>query len=397
MSDSGHQNALRDCVACVATGKGTAAIATIKLFGSDAGAVLEAVFRPASGKDARLEQGAILVGRIADGERIIDHVVVGCEEPDVRAIHCHGNPLIVAMIMELLQDSGARLALFEEVLADRFAATEPNRIAVEANMAQLQAVTVEGAKIIANQVAAGLAAWGQAGLARIEDVDLAELRRQCGQILARSRVADLMIRGCRVAIVGPPNSGKSTLLNAMAGRQLAIVTDTAGTTRDYVTATCRVESLRLELFDTAGLDAELAMVDAVGSAAQGRTQRVIEAADLILLVLDASGPHGRCACSAIEGKPTIAVLNKSDLGCQPGESGAGFDYATSVSISAKNATGMDDLVAAIRRVTGVAGFDPTWAVAFTDRQKEVLVELATVRDRDEAKMLLARLLNGGAE
>ncbi|GAI47024.1 unnamed protein product, partial [marine sediment metagenome] len=141
-----------------------------------------------------------------------------------------------------------------------------------------------------------------------------------------SQTAKLIIAGCTMVIAGPPNSGKSTLLNCICGKQKAIVTDIKGTTRDWVSAKCQIGSLSAELIDTAGLDEKLAATpeNILAKKSQEKTARILEQADLVLLVLDNSQPidqldgrliekiTGKLVLSEAEGK-ILTVLNKSDL------------------------------------------------------------------------------------
>ena len=236
--------------AAVMTGKGIGAISTIQLFGDLAEAVIKKIFKSAGAKIPEFETGKILLGTINDGAEPIDQVTIGCEAPNSFAIHCHGNPLIVEMIMQLLQRCGAKLETSEKLLAKTLAAQKSlGTIALEAKLAQLQAKTIQGAKIIANQIKAGLSKKAEKWLLDINRIPLKNIKGDAEQILKNSQIAKLIISGCKVAIIGPPNSGKSTLLNYLAGRQKAIVTDVKGTTRDWVSATCRIEPLSIEFID----------------------------------------------------------------------------------------------------------------------------------------------------
>ena len=85
--------------AAVMTGKGTGAIAAVQVFGNSAEAVIKKVFKPAGTKPLKFKTGEILLGTITDSAKVIDQVTIGCEGPDTFAINCHGNPLIVEMIM----------------------------------------------------------------------------------------------------------------------------------------------------------------------------------------------------------------------------------------------------------------------------------------------------------
>ncbi|MHC4567701.1 MAG: GTPase, partial [Planctomycetota bacterium] len=241
--------------AALMTGKGTGAISTIEVFGYSAESVIREIFKPAGAKPVSFETGQVLLGTIADDVEVIDQVTLGCEGPDSFAIHCHGNPLIVEMIMELLRKHGASPVTAEQLLAETLAAQESsNTIAIEARLAQPRAKTVQGTRIIANQTDGGLANAAQSWLDSIDDVYLDEIKAETVRILRNSQSAKLIIYGCTAVLTGPPNSGKSTLLNFLAGRQKAIVTGIKGTTRDWVEATCRIGSLSVNLIDTAGLD-----------------------------------------------------------------------------------------------------------------------------------------------
>ena len=138
------------------TGKGTGAISTIGVFGAGAGAILKTIFTPAGKEKAFLEPASVSVGIIADGTETIDEVVVGCESRDSFAIHCHGNPLIVEMIIQLLVQRGAEIVTSRRLLAEIAVAAGVDTIAVEARLRQIDAKTLEGTKILENQVRGGL-------------------------------------------------------------------------------------------------------------------------------------------------------------------------------------------------------------------------------------------------
>jgi tRNA modification GTPase len=410
--------------AAVMTGKGTGAISTVQLFGDSAEAVVKKIFKPTGTKPAKFKTGEILLGTIADGNETIDQVTIGCEGPTIFAINCHGNPLIVADIMQLLQRCGAKLLTAEQLLTKIFSAKKSvNAIAVEAKLAQLKAKTIEGTKIIANQIDTGLSKKAAEWLANINAISLDQISAEAGRILETSRTAKLIIAGCTAALIGPPNSGKSTLLNHLAGRQKAIVTDIKGTTRDWVEAVCRIESLSLRLVDTAGLDEPRpserlgekrpAPKDTVEGAAQKKSVRILEQADLVLLVMDNSQANDQLderllekitekpvpstssgqALSKAEGK-VLTVLNKCDLPAK-------FDIGTlpetlsnSVQISAKEGTGIEDLIEKIRQICGVTDFDLKTPVVFTIRQENLLKQLKSAKSKQQAASIITELLNG---
>ncbi len=378
--------------ACLTTAKGTAAIASILIEGPDAPAILAKIFKSATAKKPDFKPGDVRVGHITDNNQIVDHVVVACNAPDSFEICCHGNPLIVEAIMRLLATGGAQLVTAEEIVTEKFAAESENAIAAESKLQQLKAATVEGVRIIAHQANAGLAQTARNWLSDLDSLNLEQIARECQEILTRSQTAKLIIDGCKAVIAGPPNSGKSTLLNCLAGRQKAIVTDIAGTTRDWVSAACRIGPLVVEFIDTAGLDVTLTPTDSIDRQAQKKTSELLSDCDLILFVIDASKPQPIQPIQT--DKPLIAVLNKSDLPTAISDKNTTFDATNMVPISAKTGNGIDELTDRIQTVLGVSNFDPTLPVCFTQRQELLLERLAAPNRTEQPEKLMMELLFG---
>ena len=383
-------------VAAVMTGPGVGAIATIQLLGDAAAALLREVFRPKGDKPFEPAEGRIVLGGIvADGE-MIDEVTIGCEGPYTFALHCHGNPLIVERIMELLRRQGAQIVPAEQLLARIWASREAvDTIAIEAKLALATVKTIEGAAIIANQVKAGLSETIRQWRDRLDSTPLEEIAAEAGDILSHSEPARLMISGCTIALVGPPNTGKSTLLNTLAGREKAIVSDIRGTTRDWVSAEIRIPPLAATLIDTAGLDSAITGSAGVDRAAQQKSMEVIERADLILLVVDLSQPIEQLSVSVdrqLVGRRVVTVLNKADLRPQVDLSRLPRHLGDTVQISAKLGTGIDNLILAIHRICGVAAFDGRTSIAFSDRQRRLLEALHLSNSKANARSFLSELL-----
>ena len=384
--------------AAVMTGKGTGAISTVQVFGDSAEAVVKKIFKPTGTKPAEFKTGEILLGTITDGNETIDQVTIGCEQADSFAIHCHGNPLIVADIMQLLQRRGAALLTAEQLLTKIISAQKAvNTIAVEAKLAQIKARTIQGTKIITNQIDVGLSKKTAEWLANIDAISLNQISAEAERILENSRTAKLIIAGCTAALIGPPNSGKSTLLNYLAGRDKAIVTDIKGTTRDWVEAVCRIESLSLRLIDTAGLDEKLpAPKDTIEKAAQKKSVQILEQADLVLLVLDNSQTSDQLDERLVEKiaeKLVLTCLNKSDLPAKFETDKLPKILSDTIQISAREGTGVENLLEKIRQVCGVADFDLKTPVVFTSRQEEVLKQLKNAKSKQQATLIITELLN----
>jgi len=389
--------------AAVMTGPGAGAIATIQLFGASVRVTLRNVFRPTAQTPPEFTTGRVLLGHLVDGDRVIDQVTIGCEAPDTFAIHCHGNPLIVERIMELLQRRGVALVPAGQLLARMLTEQRShNTIAVEAKLALTTVKTIEGAGILAHQIEAGLSETAGHWRRCAESGDVERIVTEAAQILRDSDTARLIISGCTIVLTGPPNTGKSTLLNALAGREKALVTDIKGTTRDWVSAEIHIPPLAATVIDTAGLDADLAAAPDrdIDRAAQARAVDILERADVALLVLDASQPFSRFDphfTERLAGKRTVVVLNKSDLprrfdpACLPQQ------FRPPIRISAKHETGIEDLIQAIHQACDVTGFDDHSPVAFTPRQHALIERLAAMSCRDRAIVPITELLRGAIQ
>ena len=386
--------------AAVMTGKGTGAISTIQVFGDTAEAVIKKIFKPAPDIPATYQIGKILLGTIVDAQETVDEVVIGCEGPNSFAIHCHGNPLINEMIMQLLRQQGTELLTTDQLLTKSLAAQKHiNTIELEDKLTQPGAKTLEGTKLIANQIDGGLSEKIAEWLKDIGAESIEQIKADAERILKSSQTAKLIINGCKAAIVGPPNTGKSTLLNCLAGRQKAIVTDIRGTTRDWVSARCKIGPLLVEFVDTAGLDEELAASPegVVEKASQQKSVEILDNADLVLLVLDISQPVDQIDARFLErivDKKVLTVLNKSDLPARLDTGELPKILANTVQISAKFETGIENITGEIQHLTGAADFDLHTAVCFTDRQESLLKQLKNAESKKQAASIITELLNG---
>jgi len=379
----------RDTIAALASGRLPSAIAVIRISGPDA-------FAAATDLCGRLpapRRAGLRRVRRADGAVLDEALVLAFPGPDsatgedVAELHVHGSPAVVAAVLEALAAAGARPAepgeftrrAFDngridltqaEGLADLLAAT------TEAQRAQA-AAQAEGALRRAadgwREALVSALAGVEAGLDFADEGDVADfapdfaplatVQAALGHALAGFAAGDRVREGLTVAIIGPPNAGKSSLLNALAGRDAAIVAATPGTTRDMIEVTVELGGLPVTLVDTAGLRETADPVEAEGVA---RAHARAAAADIVLAV---SSPDAR----ADPPPGAICVANKSDLGAG-GAPGA-------IAVSALTGAGLDrvrtELAARARAAAG--GGEPR--LVTQGRQRDaVAAALAAVRD-----------------
>lgn len=391
-------NLVMDCYAAVMTGKGTGAISTIQIFGDSAQDIIMKIFQPAGKRQAEFEMGKILLGTIHDGDKKIDQVTIGCEKPRTFAINCHGNPLLVEMIVQLLRRNGVQILTTEQLQIKILTELKAgNTITIEAKLAQPKVKTLQGTKIVLNQIDSGLSKTAKGWLENLDDIYPDKIKAEASRIIQISRIAKLIIYGCKAVLTGPPNSGKSSLLNCLAGRQKSIVTEISGTTRDWVTAECLIDSVSLELIDTAGLDEKPQDApDNIEKTAQKKALETLAQADLILLVLD-NGQNDDIDNQLIKrftDKKILTILNKSDLPAKFDTDKLPHQLENTVKISVKTGDVIDKLSERILQFTGAADFDPRNAVCFTNRQENLVMQLVTAKSKEQAASIITELLNG---
>ncbi len=337
-----------DTIAAVSTPRGKGGIAVIRISGAEAAAVLSRVFLPA-GKSAPSETPRrACFGRIClpCGEVIDEGLAVFFPAPasftgeDVAELSCHGGALLTKTVLGAVLAAGARPATAGEFTRRALLHGKMGLSSAEALGALLDAATpgqmalargglsgklAEAIQDIYSKLALLLAdSYAKidfpeedlGSLTREElTATLTELRRRVQQLSRTYRTGHAVGEGIRTVICGPVNAGKSTLYNALVGREAAIVTDIAGTTRDLLSETVALGAVTLRLCDTAGLRETADAVEQIGVE---RARRAMDEAELILAVLDASRPiegEGAALLAELKKSPAtvVVILNKTDL------------------------------------------------------------------------------------
>ena len=367
-------------IVAVSTGASVSAIGIIRLSGDDCIAISEKVFTllnktPLSQSPDR----KLVLGELHDkAGRVIDQcMAVVSRNPcsytgeDTVEFHCHGSPAVLAAGLESLYAAGALPAKRGEFTKRAFLNGKLGLTEAEAVIDLIEADTADAAANAAGQVGGKL----QKKLAPIyndltdlcshfhavldyPDEDIAEFglaayegtlrdnKRQLTLLLKTYEQGRILRQGVTAAIVGKPNVGKSSLLNALAGYERCIVTDIPGTTRDTVEESVLLGSTRLRLIDTAGIRETSDAVEAIGV---GRSKSAVENAELVIFVCDGSKPLDDEDQAIIElcenQENVIALINKTDLGraVEPCE----LPFLYIVNICAATGQGLEQMAQAV--------------------------------------------------
>ncbi|MEY8318172.1 tRNA uridine-5-carboxymethylaminomethyl(34) synthesis GTPase MnmE [Oscillospiraceae bacterium 50-58] len=368
-----------DTIAAISTPSGSGAIGILRLSGRSAISAAEKCFKPLGSKGLRDHPPRALVyGDLLDsGGQPIDRVLCtyslgpsSYTGEDTAEFQCHGSPMVLALGLEALFAAGARQARAGEFTRRAFLNGRLDLAQAEAVGDLLSAQSREGARHAAGQLSGALSKKiGDIYSALVdvmahfhavldypdEDIDpfrmeelevaLANQEGALNALLATCGRGKLLREGLPCAIVGRPNAGKSSLLNAMLGWDRAIVTDIPGTTRDTVEERCELGGVPLRLIDTAGLRDTSDPVEKLGVE---RSRRAMEEAGLIFAVVDMSADlteEDREMLQAVEetGRPWIFVAAKKDLVKNSRSIGLAGGETPSVEVSALTGEGLDKL------------------------------------------------------
>ncbi|WP_428194429.1 tRNA uridine-5-carboxymethylaminomethyl(34) synthesis GTPase MnmE [Deinococcus saxicola] len=383
------RSGLSDTIAAIATAPGSAGVGIVRVSGPEALNVADGVFR---GKRApsRTAGGRFLFGElVADNGEVLDEgLCLVFREPcsytgeNVVELQSHGSPAVLTRVLARALELGARPARPGEFTLRAYLAGRLDLAQAEAVLGLVEAQT-DGARRQASlglsgalgarvtRVAAGLIRALAAIQAMLDypeegvpDEDraepLAQAQAELETLLASARAGQVSTRGARLALIGRPNAGKSSLLNALVGFERSIVTPTPGTTRDYLEAGLELAGVPVTLVDTAGLRETLDEIEAAGVR---QARALAEAADLVLVLEDGSAPREDLPID-VAGTPArvIRLCTKADLP-------AAWTDAELLDVSAVTGAGLPQLRESVRAaLLGDAARGEAWLT--TERQAD---------------------------
>lgn len=359
-------------VCCQLTPAGRGAIATIAVRGPQASAIVASVFQPLSNAPLTTYQpGQIVVGIFSSGASRGEELVVGLVAPDEIEIHCHGGLAATTAICDALQREGCEVITPAEWVNS--AASDPFRAA--ARMALSQATTARTAAHLLDQFHGALSdAVSQ--IQRLKAAgDAVAAENAIRKLLHWADFGLHLTKPWRIVLAGQPNSGKSSLMNAIMGYQRSIVFDLPGTTRDVLLATTAIDGWPVELRDMAGLRAAADSLEAAGIE---RAWHEVATADLVLFVSDITARWDAALCQQVismhpGGAPRVLIVhNKCDLA-----EAHGVDLPTGQRVSAARGDGIEALCRAAMQVLIPEVPPRASPIPFTDEQVTTLRALLT--------------------
>jgi tRNA modification GTPase len=384
---------IEDTIAAIATPLGESSIAVIRVSGPDSVSIVGSVFRSGT-KLAKAATHTIHYGHIyhpQTGERVEEALVSVMKAPktytaeDVVEVNCHGGIVSVKRVLDLLLENGARLAEPGEFTKRAFLNGRIDLSQAEAVMDLIRSKSDRAFSIAMKQVDGALSKKVKSlrhilieTMAHIEvNIDYPEhdveeltsafIREKCesalGSIDDMLRTAErgkLLREGIETAIIGKPNVGKSSLLNALAQENRAIVTDIPGTTRDVIEEYVTIGGIPLKLLDTAGIRETSDIVERMGVE---RSRSALATADLILFVVNGNEPLDKeelDLMQSLANKHVIVVINKLDMP-QHIQLDVISDYFPAdriVHLSAKEGEGIERLERAVSALFFSGSLDP---------------------------------------
>ena len=399
-------------IAAISTPWGTGGIGIIRISGPGAFSVAARIFR-GSRQINEIMSHSVVHGRIidpADGHMVDEVLLVKMDAPntftgeDTIEINCHGGIVVLNRVLSLVLRHGARAAQAGEFTRRAFINGRIDLAQAEAVIDLINSKTDEGSRAAAAQLQGRLSEKIRSArrkmielIARIEaaieypeeDIEeitgdmvlkgIIEIKEDLGNIVRGFARGRLLREGITCAIIGKPNAGKSSLLNALAGSSRAIVTDIPGTTRDIIEEYVNINGIPVRFLDTAGIRSTKDPVEAIGVE---RARTAAAEAELVIILLDAqTGITGedREVLDTSRNRKTIIMINKTDMADDQGigkmkeQLGSLGDMPVVVA-SMIDGTGMDDLSEKIEELAAGGDISPNTEILLTNARHRQLIE-----------------------
>lgn len=397
-----------DTIAAISTAMNNSGIGIVRISGDDSFSILNKIFRPAKNKDmSAVSSHTIHYGHIVDDGTVIDEVLVMVmrsphtfTREDSVEINCHGGMFVLNKTLELVCRSGARPAEPGEFTKRAFlngridlsqaeavidVINAENSYALKSAVSQLSGSISEKIReeraVLLEQIAYIEAALDDPEHIEMEGYDrvilpiLEKIRNSVAKLIDSADDGRIIKEGIKTVILGKPNVGKSSLLNALLGTERAIVTDIAGTTRDALEESLRLNDITLNVIDTAGIRETDDIIEKIGVE---KAKEYAEEADLVVFVIDASKPmddDDRKIAEIIKGKKVIALLNKTDIDriTYPSDVNGIIDCPV-IETQVINGTGMDSFAETVKTMFYSGDLNFNDQVYITNvRQKNALI------------------------
>ena len=398
-----------ETIAAVSTAMSNSGIGIVRISGDQALEIINKIFKPVKEKDMRNVPGyTIHYGNIVDGNEIIDEVLVMVmraphtyTREDTVEINCHGGMFVINKTLELVCREGARLAEPGEFTKRAFlngridlsqaeavidVINAENSFALKSAVTQLKGSVSEKIRrqraVLLEQIA-----YIEAALDDPEHIEmegyadtllpiLKKIRNSVNKLIATADDGRLIKEGIKTVILGKPNVGKSSLLNALLGADRAIVTDIAGTTRDALEESMRLNDITLNIIDTAGIRDTEDIIEKIGV---DKAKEYAEDADLIVFVVDASRPldeDDMKIAGLIKEKKVITLLNKTDIDIKTDKKQIEeLLSCPCILTQAKNCIGIDEFAEKVKEMFYNRDINFNDQVYITNaRQKNALIE-----------------------
>jgi len=367
--------ASNDTIAAISTALSNSGISIIRVSGDNAISLIDKIYKGKQ-KLADVDSHTINYGHIIYNQEIIDEVFVSVfkapstfTREDVVEINCHGGILITRKILEIVLELGIRLAEPGEFTKRAFLNGRIDLSQAESVMDIIQSNSEYALKASVNQLNGSVSkeivlmrekiiyeiAYIESALDDPEHISLdgytdrlsevvSEVKNKVDELIASSNNGILLKEGINTVIVGKPNAGKSSLLNILANKEKAIVTDIPGTTRDIIEERIVINDIILNIIDTAGIRDTDNVVERIGV---DKTFQEIDNADFIIYVVDSSIPlddNDSRIIDRIQNKKCVCLFNKSDLETVVNEEDISNKIdGRIISFSAKDSIGLDEL------------------------------------------------------